>query len=161
EDDVGWDFVTLRALQAPLLEGDVRRVIGLLCAARAGRCGDLDAELEQEAARLARPGQRQAALRARHADIEQAACFVQRARLAQPVRTRIAEALVARGRWHLAGRRADAGPAQALEQLPRRVAGQQRRALKRDLRVAEQLFEIGRARIEPDQHHHLLVRDAL
>src|SRR3954447_17983839 len=56
------------------------------------------------------------------------------------------------------GRRAEL--LQALEQLPRSLAREQRRALKRDLRVVERFLEIGQPRVGAAEHADLLVRDA-
>ena len=81
--------------------------------------------------------------------------------LADLVRDRIDQPLLDCDPPHLLGQRAEAGAAQALQQLPCAVAGQQRRPLERNLRVGEQLLEVDRARVQPDQHRHLLIRHAL
>ena len=241
EDDVGRDLVGARALQAPLLERGVGRVVGLLGARLPHRRRrGLDAELEQEAARHTCPGEREVALRPRHADVEQAPFLVERARhaqrllarqlllldarqedrveleplramerqqvdatlgavvepgpkpldplldrlravvellrqLAQPrevrlphelalaeaVRNRLDEPQLRRDPPHLVRNRSEARAPEPLQEPSGRVAREQRRALERDLRVGEQLFEVDRAGVQSDQHGHPLVRHAL
>ena len=80
--------------------------------------------------------------------------------LSKPFRRRLLPAVLAGKAPHFVRDRARRRPSEALQQLPRGVARQQRSALERNLRVAEGLLEVGRTRVEADEHRHLLERRA-
>ena len=56
--------------------------------------------------------------------------------------------------------RGDVAARQHLQQSPRRVAREQRRALERDARVVQRLLEVGRARVRAHEQRLLLVGHA-
>ena len=81
--------------------------------------------------------------------------------LADPLRRRCQQPVLERYAPHLVVRCELVAAAQHLQELPRGVALEERRALEGDLRLGERRLEVGRARVQPVQDGHPVVWDTV